>query len=382
MKKALTIALAAVFIMTLAVSVFAQDMTHDANYEMDGMIDIEKQVGHLCNTGAELKQTIYGQGEMSKAMDTVQVAGKITVDDKQDWVTAEDAVFNLTVTSVIELCAPPKHEYTTTLYLPVYEEEEDDDEVDRRTLVFDAECGDWMVAQSGGFGLTIDDWDISKVVDGAVIDFRFDALFIPDRFTIEYDGEIVLETGWRGDASYDGDPLYPGGIEGPGAGQVDEVITKKPGVDELTVTVEGVDMGTLWLYWLRCRIPSVGPECFDPFVIALDEPGGDPVSQVEPNDGFDVLWRITNNGPDEDTQDWTTNMELYDETGQEKVPPSRYTESRTLASGESHGMRFPVRSDPDFWPRTTYEDGDYFIFRTINECGEEATWRVDVTELP
>ena len=263
MKKALTIALTAVCIMTLAVSVFAQDMTHDAIYEMDGMIDIEKQVGHLCNTGAELKQTIYGQGEMSKVMDTIQVQSKITVDDKQDWVTAEDAVFNLTVTSVIELCAPPKHEYTTTRYLPVYEVEEEeeevveevDEEVDRRTRVFDAECEDWMVAQSGGFGVTVDVWDISSVLDGAVIDFRYDAYFIPDRFTIEYDGEIVLETGWRGDASYEGDPLYPGGIEGPGRGQEDEVIVKKPGVDELTVTVEGVDTGTIWMYELRCRIP-------------------------------------------------------------------------------------------------------------------------------
>jgi len=109
-KKTLAVAVAVVFVLSFAAPVFAE-MDHEAEYHLDGTIDLEKQVGHLCNTGAEMKQAIDGEGEMTKLMDTNQVAGVITVDDQQDWVTAEDAVNNLTVTSVIELCAPAKTVY-------------------------------------------------------------------------------------------------------------------------------------------------------------------------------------------------------------------------------------------------------------------------------
>ena len=112
MKKTLAVTVAVVFVLAFAAPVFAQSMDHNATYKMDGTIDLEKQVGHLCNTGAEMKQTIHGEGEMDKVMDTSQVQGVLTVSDEQDWITAEDAVRNLTVTSVIELCAPPKHEAT------------------------------------------------------------------------------------------------------------------------------------------------------------------------------------------------------------------------------------------------------------------------------
>ncbi len=111
MKRTLAVILVFVFVFAFAVPVFAQSMVHNAEYKMNGIIDIEKQVGHFCNTGAEMKQTIKGEGEMTKVMDTTQVAGKLTVSDHQDWVTAEDAVRNLTVTSVIELCAPAKSEF-------------------------------------------------------------------------------------------------------------------------------------------------------------------------------------------------------------------------------------------------------------------------------
>jgi len=118
-RRILSVAVTIVFVLVFALPVFAQNMTHNATYEMDGSIDLEKQVGHLCNTGAEMKQTIKGEGEITKVMDTAQVAGKLTVSDDQDWVTAEGALRNLTVTSVIGLCAPAKHEYTTTHYVPV-----------------------------------------------------------------------------------------------------------------------------------------------------------------------------------------------------------------------------------------------------------------------
>jgi len=111
-KKTFAITLAIAFVLAFAAPVFAQNMDWDTTYNMDGTIDIEKQVGHLCNTGASLKQTVEGEGEMTKVITTSQVEGVLTVDDMNDWVTAEDAVNNLTVTSVIELCAPAKHVYT------------------------------------------------------------------------------------------------------------------------------------------------------------------------------------------------------------------------------------------------------------------------------
>ncbi len=122
MKKTVAVAVAVVFVLALAAPVFAQaNMTHNAVYKMDGSIDLEKQVGHLCNTGAEMKQTISGEGEMEKVMDVDMKRWVVTVSDHNDWITAEDAVRNLTVTSVIELCAPPKTEATAAEY--VYGEE-------------------------------------------------------------------------------------------------------------------------------------------------------------------------------------------------------------------------------------------------------------------
>ncbi len=110
MKKTV-IAAVIIFVLAFSLPVFAQSMTHNATYKLDGTIDLQKQVGHICNTGAEMKQTIEGEGEITKVMDTNQVAGKISVSDNNEWVTAPDAVNNLTVTSTIRLCAPAKHVY-------------------------------------------------------------------------------------------------------------------------------------------------------------------------------------------------------------------------------------------------------------------------------
>ena len=117
MKKTVAVVLAIVFVLAFAVPVFAQNMTHNAVYKMDGSIDLEKQVGHLCNTGLEAKQTITGEGVMDKVMDVAMEQYVATVSDHMDWVTAEDAVRNLTVTSVIELCAPPKYTLDTAEYV-------------------------------------------------------------------------------------------------------------------------------------------------------------------------------------------------------------------------------------------------------------------------
>ena len=107
-KNIVAVALAVIFVMALAVPAFAQVMTHGVTYEMDGVIDYKRQAGHLCNTGASHKQTISGSGEMSKVSSIAMIEGRLTMEDTNDYVAGETS---LTVTSVIELCAPPKFTY-------------------------------------------------------------------------------------------------------------------------------------------------------------------------------------------------------------------------------------------------------------------------------
>ena len=124
------------------------------------------------------------------------------------------------------------------------------DEVDRTLNV----CGNWSASQSGGFGVTVDTWDISDIPVDATFDIRFDALNVPDKYVVEYPvGTVVLDTGWRGSSFYEGNPLYPGGIAGPGRGEELDIFQK--GVQNtFRVTVTGAQQGTIWYYDMRCRI--------------------------------------------------------------------------------------------------------------------------------
>ena len=119
MKKALAIALAVVFVLAFTVPAFAQSMTHTVKevYE-DAIIDIERQHGHLCNTGAELKYSVKGTAaEFMAERAITQVQGVITVSkDEAAWIAWGPGA-GLTVTSVITLCAPAKHEQTITDYV-------------------------------------------------------------------------------------------------------------------------------------------------------------------------------------------------------------------------------------------------------------------------
>lgn len=115
------------------------------------------------------------------------------------------------------------------------------------------ECDQWTAANSGGAGTTVDTWDVSAIPTGAVFDFRFNAFSLPDKYLLEHPpGTQVLDTGWRGSSTYDGNPSYPGGVTSPGSGQVDAVATRGAS-PVLRVTVIGVDPSTAWNYSLRCR---------------------------------------------------------------------------------------------------------------------------------
>ena len=114
-------------------------------------------------------------------------------------------------------------------------------------------CADWTATTTGGQGVTVDNWDISTLPVGAEFDIRFDAYSVPDKFVVTYNGSTVLDTGWRGESSYDGDSMYPGGVVGPGSGQEDGIFTKVAGVDTFGVTVFGPQSGTAWEYDVRAR---------------------------------------------------------------------------------------------------------------------------------
>lgn len=135
---------------------------------------------------------------------------------------------------------------TIDFIVTIGEIEEEEDEMDA--------CDVWQAGNSGGYGVTITNWDISDIPANAVFDVRFDAFSIPDKIVVEYPFRTkVLDTGWRGSASYDGDLLYPGGVTSPGSLEILDVFTKN-GPNKFKVTVIGPDTSTAWDYKVRCRI--------------------------------------------------------------------------------------------------------------------------------
>lgn len=86
-------------------------MGHSINYNLEGRINFRRHAGHFCNTGAEMKQVITGEGTITKESAIIMQEGFLTVMDDQDFTTAEDAVQNLVVTTSIKLCTPPKYVY-------------------------------------------------------------------------------------------------------------------------------------------------------------------------------------------------------------------------------------------------------------------------------
>lgn len=112
--------------------------------------------------------------------------------------------------------------------------------------------GSWISGGYGGYGVSIDRWDISKLPSGAVVDFRYNAYSIPDKFVVEYpEGNVALDTGWRGSSSYENDSRYPGGISGEGRGE-EAAVFRKSAASEFLVTVIGPGPGTAWDYDVRC----------------------------------------------------------------------------------------------------------------------------------
>ncbi len=117
-SRIISLALATLFFAALTAPVIAQTETsvppldqrterfsHTIQFNVGGRITIDRQLGHPCTTGAVKRQTVRGFGEMVKS-ESVRIAPHIiTVDEKTDWSTAEDALQNLAVVTTIELCS-------------------------------------------------------------------------------------------------------------------------------------------------------------------------------------------------------------------------------------------------------------------------------------
>lgn len=101
----------AFFIFSFAMPALSSNMRHDTTYFLEGDIDIKKQSGHFCNTGAEMKQVVSGEGSLRKFSNIYMQNNFLQVLDNNDWFTDIDAEQNLNVTTTIQLCAPGKFLY-------------------------------------------------------------------------------------------------------------------------------------------------------------------------------------------------------------------------------------------------------------------------------
>ena len=149
-------------------------------------------------------------------------------------------------------------------------ESSDDEVVAESTLVvvigeriereYDLEaCDTWEAAASGGYGVTMDVWNITTVPPGAMFDMQFNTRSKPDRIYVHYHESLVEDTGWRGASVYNGDPLFPGGVTFPGTDTASDMFTRLS-PDSFFVTVVGPLSGTIWSYRIRCRFNSEGEQ--------------------------------------------------------------------------------------------------------------------------
>lgn len=102
-----------IFVLNLSVMANQEHMSHSVNYNMEGRIEFKKQAGFLeepslflpmtdQNTGGEFKQTISGDGELSKSFNTVMIKNKIEVEDTNQLLTSTEASAELDLITVFD----------------------------------------------------------------------------------------------------------------------------------------------------------------------------------------------------------------------------------------------------------------------------------------
>jgi len=102
--------------------------------------------------------------------------------------------------------------------------------------------------------------NVTLGTDAGVVTLNFDAYSVPDRFVVEFQGSVVIDTGYRGDSFYQndlnnalialGEPTAP--IVGLGSGSA--TFNKTAGTTTATVKVYAPMSGTGWTYTLGCPV--------------------------------------------------------------------------------------------------------------------------------
>ncbi len=188
---------------------------------------------------------------------------------------------------------------------------------EQRQQVLDV-CEEWTASKSGGYGTTTEVWDISSLPEGTAFDFSYNAMSVPDKFTVEYPvGNVVLDTGWRGSAARAArrSDLYPGGVTGPGRGAADDVF-EKAAADAFKVTVYGPESGTAWNYRIR-------PRCQPDAVLRIAE------SPTRVTYGSQIRWPATTGGGLEVTRyTWQATPDLTFDEPVTTEPATRITFDR------------------------------------------------------
>jgi hypothetical protein len=118
------------------------------------------------------------------------------------------------------------------------------------------ECNIAVNGGSGGRGLF--EYTIQLGLGTGNVSFNFNAFSVPDQFQVYYNGSLVIDTGFRGDSSYNAQLNalgYPN-VSGPGSGVTSFT---KPNASPQTclVVVTAPLTGTAWEFLVGC--PSIPP---------------------------------------------------------------------------------------------------------------------------
>jgi hypothetical protein len=114
-------------------------------------------------------------------------------------------------------------------------------------------------AFSGGQGF--ESYDIQFGEATGTVQLTYDAFSVPDRFVVKWNGNVVIDTGYVGDSSYDAALAALGlpAVTGPGAGTASfNKNLASPGF--ATVEVYGPLEGTAWEFTLGCPDDAEPPE--------------------------------------------------------------------------------------------------------------------------
>ncbi|MGY2082601.1 hypothetical protein [Blastococcus sp. SYSU DS0539] len=104
---------------------------------------------------------------------------------------------------------------------------------------------------SGGQGVTTTGHELGTSGPTSFL-FQFDAISVPDRFQVFYEGALIYDSGFRGDTGYtDPGTGHPITVSGPGAGSA-TVVVPAGTATSVTVVVTGPIPGTAWTYTVNC----------------------------------------------------------------------------------------------------------------------------------